>query len=162
MIRFAIRGAGVLLVVAATLYTLHRCVWLPLHCARTTALAESELAAASERTDYLKRRAGEHALAMLRECDGAFPVDIRLLFARAYAHENAGDPRSAVAAYQRALTIDRRPEIYLSLGIAQLDALDRRGAIESLVRAVAFDPARLGDIRYEDVRNETKQRLRIK
>jgi len=70
------------------------------------------------------------------------------------------DSNSAGALYERALAIERRPEIYFGLGMAQLDMLQRSAAIENLTRACAFDPARLANIPYPEIRDETRRRLR--
>jgi len=150
MIReITLRGIAALLIAIAALFALHRAVWLPLSCARAAAIGEAELANAGG-ASYLKQRAGEHVVAMLSDCNAAFPADVRVVFARAFAYENVGDEHAAVAEYQRALTIDRRPEIYLALGMAQLRALDRPHAIDTLVRACQFDPAVLIDIGGDD------------
>ena len=67
---------------------------------------------------------------------------------------------SEVESYQRALRVDRRPEIYIDLGLAQLDLLDRRAAIESFATAGSFAPVQLERIPYPDVRAEAERRIR--
>ncbi len=91
----------------------------------------------------------------------ATPPDARIFFVRGAAAQGGGDLQTAIADYRRALEIDRRPEIYLHLGLAQLDAPDRAAAIESLVRACAFDPSRLGAI-DDNLRPEIKELLRAR
>ena len=80
--------------------------------------------------------------------------------ALASSRDDATRLRTAIAENSRALTLDRRPEIYFALGMSHLHALDRPAALEDLTRACAFDPARLAHIPYEDVRREVEGRLR--
>ncbi len=75
------------------------------------------------------------------------------------AAEASDDPRVAIAEYQRARQLDRHPEIYFHLGLMQQATLNP-SAIENIVRACAFDPARLRDIPYDDMSKETDKRLR--
>ena len=44
--------------------------------------------------------------------------------------------------------------------MTELHALQRAAAVDNLTRACAFDPARLADIPYQDVRDEVGQRIR--
>jgi hypothetical protein len=138
------RIAGLLLLIVATAYALERWTLLPLRCARATWHGARALDAAGE-------RAAAGVRASLRGCECAATHE--LFFVRAGASRSIAD-------YRRALELDRRPETYFALGIAEVDALDRRAAIDDLTRACAFDPARLADIPYEEIRHEVEQRLR--
>lgn len=156
----AARVAALLILATSTGYALYLAVLLPLRCGHAASLSASAFDAAGQRTGYLTRRATAQLRTDLKGCECAYPPDARVFVALGGASLAAGDARSAIAAYQRALTIDRRPEIYFNLGLAQLDALDRSAAIDNLVRACAFDPARLAEIPYEEIRLETERRLR--
>ena len=147
-----VRFAGLMLLAAATTYALYRVVYLPLHCAR----AASIVAAAVE-TNPTPRTAARVRDA-LRPCECVRDREAHIDFILGGVSTALGDDRAAIAAYQRALTIERRPELYFALGMAQLRALDRAAAIESLARACAFDPAWLAEIPYPDVREEVRTR----
>src|SRR5436853_7802534 len=54
-------------------------------------------------------------------CECVSRSDVRIPFTLGAAYNASSDPRSAVAQYERALLIDLRPEIYLSLALAQLE-----------------------------------------
>jgi hypothetical protein len=107
------------------------------------------------RTPVLARRIA----ADLEGCACVSPPHVAIPYTLGAVAEVTGDPTAAIAHYQRALAIERRPEIYLRLGLAQLEALDRKAAIESFVRAGAFDPSLIGEIPYKDVRSETRRRI---
>jgi tetratricopeptide (TPR) repeat protein len=142
------RMGGLLLLVAATVYSLARFVYLPLRCARAASMvATTPRAAARLRDD-------------LRGCECVTAREAHVPFILGDALATLGDDRGAIAEYERALTIERRPEIYFALGMAQLRALQRAAALDNLTRACAFDPARLADIPYQDARDEVERRIR--
>jgi len=141
------RRAAALLLVLAAAYALDRWTLRPLGCARAAGRGARALEASSRRAAAVRES--------LRDCEGA-----EAFFIRAGASRLMGDSRSAIADYRRALELDRRPETYFGLGLAELDALDRPAAIDDLARACAFDPALLADIPYDDVRRETERRVR--
>ncbi|HYM61680.1 MAG TPA: hypothetical protein VEZ11_12405 [Thermoanaerobaculia bacterium] len=153
-----LRVAAAMLLAGAAAYTLDRLCVEPLRCARAASAGATSLDALV-RSDDLNRRVAYTILANLRPCECLTPSDTRILATRGAAFAVAGDARSAIADYRAALATERRPEVYLELGLAQLDAFDRAGAIDSLTRACAFDPSRLSDIPYEEIRNEVKRRF---
>lgn len=154
------RGVALLLLVAATVYTLDRWTLKPLRCGHAASLGAAALDRAGQ-SAFQTRRAAHQIRADLQGCDCLYPPDASIPMTLGAAAEASDDPHAAITEYQRALLIDRRPEIYFHLGLAQQETLDRDAAIENIVRACAFDPARLADIPYDDVRKETEQRLRV-
>lgn len=149
-----LRIAGLLVLVAATAYSLHRFVLLPLRCSRAASMGANALESAERRPDYDRRRAAVSVRESLRGCDCVSPANVQIFMTRGGASAALDDHRAAIADYQRALTIDRRPEIYFALGMSYLQILDRPAAIRNLRRACAFDPSRITAIPYEDVRAE--------
>jgi tetratricopeptide (TPR) repeat protein len=141
------RRVAALLLVLAAAYALDRWTLLPLGCAHAAGRGSRALEANSRRAATVRES--------LRDCESA-----EALFIRAGASRLMGDPRAAIADYRRALDLDRRPETYFGLGLAELDVLDRPAAIDAFMHACAFDPARLADIPYDDVRRETERRVR--
>ncbi len=155
----AVRGAALLLLIAATVYALDRWTVKPLRCGHAASLG----AAALDRelpTPFQTQRLARQIRDDLQGCECISPPDASIPMTLGAAAEASDDPRVAVAEYQRALQLDRRPEIYFHLGLMQQETLNRSAALENIVRACAFDPARLADIPYEDVRKDTEQRLR--
>lgn len=152
----AVRIAIVLFLGGAAAYAIHTRAIVPLRCA----------SAASDGAAALRRAAADRATARrvrntLRGCECVTSAaGMRIRFTLAEAAEMLGEHREAIAHYQHALLLDRRPEIYFALGMVQLDARDRAAAVQNLARACAFDPARLAEIPYDDVREETARIIR--
>jgi tetratricopeptide (TPR) repeat protein len=153
------RAVALLLVIGATGYALDRWALRPLRCGHAASLGAATLENANQ-TDYQTKRLARQIRADLEGCTCVSPPDPSIPMTLGAAAEASDDPRTAITEYQRALLIDRRPEIYFHLGLTQQEATDRTAAIDNIVRACAFDPARLADIPYDDVRKETEQRLR--
>jgi tetratricopeptide (TPR) repeat protein len=70
------------------------------------------------------------------------------------------DERYHVAelAYERALRIDHRPEIYLNLGLVQVEMQKNDEALANFITAVRFDPTILDEV-PEPLRTEVRKRL---
>lgn len=153
------RAIALLLVIAATGYALDRWALRPLRCGYAASVGAATLAH-SQQPDYQARRLAGQIRADLEGCACVSPPDARIPMTLGAAAEANDDPRTAVTEYERALQIDRRPEIYFHLGLMQQETPDRASAIDNIVRACAFDPARLADIPYDEVKRETKRRLR--
>ncbi len=156
------RVAAALVLAIASAVALDRGVIEPLRCSHAASKASVLLDSLSEATDMRRRAVAARVLDRLQDCEQISPPDVTIPFAQAVAEEMSENEQAAIAAYQRALQIDRRPEIYFRLGVVQLAALDRNGGIESLTRACTFDPRLLGEIPYEDVRREVQERIRAR
>ncbi|HEY8180759.1 MAG TPA: hypothetical protein VII32_00860 [Thermoanaerobaculia bacterium] len=116
--------------------------------------------AAEDGSDAARHAAARRAETDLQQCECLEHTDFKIAFSRGIANRYRGDTQGAIREFRRALTVDRRPEIYLALGLTQLDEMDRQAAIESFVAAGSFAPARLDEIPYADIRREAKQRVR--
>ena len=138
---------------AATVGLFDRGVVHPLRCSRAASFGAARLEGGETLIGTLGIRAD------LASCACVTPPEAIVPIARGAAARVLGDSRAAVAEYQRALAIDRRPEIYFQLGLAQLANRDRPAGIESLTRACAFDPARLSEIADPDARRDVRLRL---
>ena len=138
---------------------LYRCTYLPLRCSRDISRSEAELVKAAERDDgYSKVMAARGALERLHHCY-IRPVDVDppLLTALSYRFLQRHD--RAIEWYERALAIDRRPEIYLGLGLEQLKAGRREEGIENLTMACGFAPPMLDSIDDGVARQEVQRRI---
>ncbi len=156
------RAMALLLLCAATGCALHRWAWIPLRCAHAASVGGAALEAAAQRGEYEKQILVRRVRADLEGCARISPPRVAIPFTLGAAAEVTGDPRTAIAEYERALRIDRRPEIYFRLGLVQLQALEHSAGIESLTRACAFDPALLAEIPYKEVKQEVEQQLLAK
>ncbi len=144
----------------AMLFGLYRCSYLPVRCSRDISQSEKELVTAAEHDDgYSTIVAARRALDRLKRCYvRPLQVDPLLLTALSYRFLQQHD--LAIEWYQRALIVDRRPEIYLGLGAEQLKAGRRSEAIENLTLACAFAPQMLDSIDDGVARQQVIQRIR--
>jgi tetratricopeptide (TPR) repeat protein len=155
-----LKAAALLALVAATIGALRWTVYLPLACEVSSTRAIDVLDAAVDGSDAVKLAAARRAESDLQGCDCFERTDFKIAYAHGIAYRYQGDTQDAIRAFRRALAADRRPEIYLALGLTQLDAIDRPAAIQSFVAAGTFAPSRLDEIPYNDIRLEVKQRVR--
>ena len=65
----------------------------------------------------------------------------------------------AVAAYRRALRFERRPEIYLQLGLTQVEAGQEKEAFIHLLKAVSFDSRLLSAVPFLEIRSRLEKEL---
>ena len=77
--------------------------------------------------------------AELKEADWQYPVDVSIPIARGSLYLITGRPERAVAAYERALAVEPRSEIYRNLGHAYLAMGDLRKARRVLRTAIELD-----------------------
>ena len=152
------RIAAALVIVVAAAWSLERWTFMPLRCARAAWHGARAIEAAENQGDAAVHRAARNVRANLSGCECTATHEV--FFTLAGVSATLGEPRSAMAEYGRALEIDRRPETYFELGMTATDAFDARAAIENLTRACAFDPRRIADIRFQDIRSETTRRIR--
>jgi hypothetical protein len=143
-------------VLAATCFALHRLCWIPYRCNQTAKRAHALTLRALDASPV---DAPAFALANLATIKGSLehcPSDVRLLMIAAANERILLRPERAVSAYQRALQVDERPEIYLELGLTQLSMGNRTEAVANLTRAGRFatqyiyepeDPAIVDEIR---------------
>ncbi len=87
----------------------------------------------------LSRRLLEHNLELLRVTEPLSPVEVALPIARGGQYLLLERPRAAIRAYQHALTIEPRGEIYAHLGRAHLQLGDREAAEQAFRTAMILD-----------------------
>lgn len=156
----SVRVVALLLLGAATGWALHRLVILPMRCARTASLGANALDAGANLSPFAQQFLATRVRESLAGCACVTAREAHIAFIAGGVSSKLGDYTSAIAEYQRALATERRPEIYFGLGMAQLNAMQRAAGVESLTRACTFDPSRLADVPYQDVRDEIERRMR--
>ena len=145
-------------IVIATL-ALYQCAYVPIHCSREVWRSEQRLATSAEGTDRSSQAsAADQALARLSRCD-ARPLDVNVPMLIALSYRFLLRHDFAVRSYEDALAIDRRPEIYLGLGMEQLQVGSREAAVNTLFQACSFDPRLLDAIDDGQARVEVRKRL---
>ena len=146
----------------AMLFGVYRCSFLPVRCSRDIHQSERELVTAVERDDgYSTVVAARRALDRLKRCH-VRPLEVDPPLLTALSDRFLQQHDLAVEWYQRALIVDRRPEIYLGLGLEQLKAGRRAEAIETLTLACAFAPAMLDSIDDGLARQQVLERVKAR
>lgn len=147
---------GILAAVGSCLYWL---TYVPLECSRAIYRAEALLKVAEKLNDpYRDALSARQSLEMLHACDRE-TTNVSAPMLAALSNRILARHEQAVAAYAASLKIDRRPEIYLGLGLEQIAAGHRTAGIDSLVRSCSFDPKYLDAIDDGLAREEVRKRL---
>ena len=93
----------------------------------------------ANRRGRLSRRVLTHNLELLRVAEPMSPVEVALPIARGGQYLLLKRPQAAIRAYERALEIEPRGEIYVHLGRAYLTLGDREAAEEAFSMAMILD-----------------------
>jgi tetratricopeptide (TPR) repeat protein len=145
-------------IVMATL-ALYQCTYVPIHCSREVWRSEQRLSTSVDRSDrFAQASAANETLTRLSACDTR-PLDVNVPMLIALSYRLLLRHDFAVRSYERALAIDRRPEIYLGLGMEQLEAGSRQAAVNTLLQACSFDPKLLDAIEDGQARVEVRKRI---
>jgi tetratricopeptide (TPR) repeat protein len=123
---------------------------------------ESLLAADRARQPRFAWRAAGQArqsLARAERCLSWCTRNPNLLMMAGLNHRTLQRYDAAAAAYKEALRLDRRPEIYFSLGATELEAGRREEAIEYFVIA-GRSGYLINEIAYAEIRADVERRLR--
>jgi tetratricopeptide (TPR) repeat protein len=154
----AARHAAAALIVAAALFGVDRVAIVPFRCNLLThrvQLRTERIAAAGELS---AKSVARQNLEELAACEAPCRYDTNFLLAKAANQLVLQDLAGAAASYQQALAVDRRPEIYLNLGLTQLDLLQTSEAVETLMEGARFNFSVNGEV-PEPVRSTIAQRI---
>jgi hypothetical protein len=98
------------------------------------------------KSDLIVRVVARDNLKRLEACQGCSSTDIAYLMVKAANEGAIQDLRAAEATYRQALALDRRPELYLNLGLMQLELGKTAEGTQSLLTACRFSFAVINDI----------------
>ncbi len=123
---------------------------LALHRATTVSMAFGGAAAGAPEVPILARENIEELSPCLANC----PADVPLAMILAYNYRKVGNPQRAVEIYQRAFLYDRRPELYLNLGLAMLEGGHESEGLRTLIQAALYNPEFVDEIsvHHDDVK----------
>lgn len=79
-------------------------------------------------------------LQRLTPCLANRPSDPDLYMEMGANYRLLGQDEMAIAAYEHALRYDRRPEIFLNLGVTRLSVGQEEAGVDALLKAIAFNP----------------------
>jgi tetratricopeptide (TPR) repeat protein len=128
-------------------YAIYQWSYLPYGCnlvkqSAERTLLQAERISGSPQGAVVARGNLEATLKALQQC----PHDLDLLMIAAGAYRQLGRSAEAIPLYQAALTLDRRPEIYLNLGQAQAEAGRETDSVPNFGAAVIFDPKLITEV----------------
>lgn len=145
---------GLALLVAATAIAALRTFCLaPYRCSveEKRIQARTQRAVASAMRPWLAMQLAGQNLAALEPCLNDRATVNQLMIA-AVNYRILGQPGIAISLYERAMQFERRPELYLNLGLAQIEAGRARDGVENVVTACIRNPLLIEDVTvYRDV-----------
>jgi len=138
---------SIVVVVAAGLLLMYRYCWLPLQCSsKQLDIERLTLQAFDQKDSPRSKTMARRNLVALERCLEVCPTDTNVLMLIAANDQLLGLYSDARDMYAAALRVDRRPEIYLQLGLVELRLHELAAAREHVRTAVAFNPAYLDSI----------------
>ena len=154
-----LRAAAAIVIAAAAVATLRACVVVPLHCQRIVSRTETRTREAVAAFPEVRRSIARANIGALRRCEGRYPADINLYMLLGANYQIVEEWEAAIEVYETALGIDRRPEVYLNLGMCRMQVDQTERAMEAFVIACAFAPRMLDEVPDSAVREAVVQRI---
>jgi len=142
------RNAAVALVLLLAALAVDRCFIIPYRCNIITKQVTDAIRLIGS-IDAPQLRAAELArnnAQRMQACVASCPENVAAAMDLAACYRILGQHQKAIAAYNSALRVDRRPELYLNLGQAQIEAGDKREGLQNLITACLYNPALLDEI----------------
>ena len=134
-------------------------VIIPLHCLLVVKRTEDRTREAIAARPGFREVLARENIRALRRCEGRYSPDIHLYMLLGANHQLAEEWEQAAAAYESALRIDRRPEIYINIGMTRLHLNQEVAAIDAFVTACAFAPQMLDEVPEGDVRDRVVKEI---
>lgn len=133
------RRLASLFVVAAAAFALWHRVVVPWRCNNVEGRVERLTALLWERRDdYAVRAPAERNVRELQECASICETDVNMRMLLASNYTILGRSELAAVMLKQALAHDRRPELHLALGLAQIETGEREAALANFVEAGNF------------------------
>ncbi|MCU1348752.1 MAG: hypothetical protein JWO56_1782 [Acidobacteria bacterium] len=156
MVRRAISAAAV----AAALFLTYEWCVPPYRCNLAKgALSVRTDANAAEFIGEVARAHARETLALLRPLRHDCPRDIDLLMMQAKNEALMAHVDDSIATYRHALTVEKRPEIYLELARTEYAAGRTAEAFDDAERAIRFHPFMIAEITNPILRGEIDRRV---
>jgi tetratricopeptide (TPR) repeat protein len=129
-------------------------------CNRTVRAAQERLDRIGETRDrFLTMELMRTNVAELTACEKCTPEDYRLHMYLGWSHYRVDRFAEAERSFAKGVSYQRRPELLVSLGLAQLHLGKREEALGNLTQAAAFRMASIKNIPYEDIRQIVQDRF---
>jgi tetratricopeptide (TPR) repeat protein len=135
-----VERAAIAAVIVLAVLAIHRLVWVPLRCDLETRALEESTVDALSRTDGTRMILARETLERAGKASAQCGEDLHLYMIRGANLRILRRSEEAEAMFREALRLNRRPEIYLQLGLAQVESGKNAEAVESFRKAVEFQP----------------------
>lgn len=155
-----VRVLASLAAASAVIYTFVAVVSRPWQCNRATrSLERVTRAIAAYPGSSLSYVRAREAIESARRCQAVVPENTNLRMIEAANLVAVGRHDEAVAAYEEALRFDRRPEIFLNLGLTMLQTGRTGDGISNLFAACIYRDDLLIEIPWPQVRSDVLARV---
>lgn len=140
--RRGLRAAAAVVIAAAAAWLVVHVCYYPWICNNEKATAHRTLERLYAHSDEVTARiAARRVIETMDRCIATNPADVGQSMIRGAALRMLGRPGEAADEYRRALRYDRRPELYLNLGLSHLESGNEDAAVNQLVLAsLTFRP----------------------
>ena len=137
--KIVLRTIALVAIAALSLFALQRWCVEPFACNRVKGRVEPEIVAIAALPDNIELTIRARAMGeQIRRCLDHAPHDVDLHMEAAAVDQILHRPNDAITEYAEALQYDRRPELYLNLGLMQYQMGDKQGATQTLAHSLAF------------------------
>lgn len=133
-----LKFAVVVFIIGAAIVSVRQYCLLPYLCNVTSKRVMTLTERLSGKPDFVVRVGARDNLKLLEPCQKCFATNIAYLMVKAANEGALQDYVAAETTYRQALTVDRRPELYLNLGLTQLNLGQTAEGTQSLLTACRF------------------------
>lgn len=138
--RFALRlAACVVVLFAAGSAIRYLCVYPHMYNIERPVI-EASLQSLARRSRLSAARVLRLNLERLQFFERRYPIDVSIYVNKALIYVEFGDQRRGIAAWQKGMFFDKRPEMFLGMGLAKLELGLLEEAREDLLLAMRFNP----------------------
>jgi tetratricopeptide (TPR) repeat protein len=141
------KGILALIIAAASLLGSYRVVWQEYQCNLTLSRIKSVMEHQDNGSDFRTMIMAHRNLELLiQDCAKCRTQRVDYLLMKGNNEVLLHQYTGALATYRQALQFDRRPEIYLNIGLTELDQGNYAGGLDNLITACAFNFAMNTDL----------------
>ncbi|HEX2834619.1 MAG TPA: hypothetical protein VHW00_16525 [Thermoanaerobaculia bacterium] len=159
--KFVARIAVLLVALIACAWALRKWCYEPYACNAALTDIQNATAAIEElRGQYSQFQRTQNNIERLQKLEPACRADVRLYVLLAANESAAGRAQNAVDAYRKALTIDRRSEIYFGLARELVQLGRTEEAVEAFTVAARFNPYASDWYPSEEILRRVNERLK--
>src|SRR2546428_8969414 len=135
-----LKWLGAAAISALAVYAIYYVSWLPSQCEIAKKRTESIVMTIADLPATAPViSSARNGISDMERCIAVSPTDVGLYMAMAANQSVIGRLQDAANTYVAALRYDRRPEIFLNLGLVQLQMNQRSAAFANLTKACLFN-----------------------